>query len=90
MDVDQIIRELTEERKRLGRIIEALEKRSIEAASPARPRSTRGRKSMDAAARREVSERMTRYWAARRASKEELPEQPQTMTHAAGAGGFIF
>jgi len=85
MHVDDIIRELTEERKRLGRIIEALEKRSIEDAFPARPRSTRGRKSMDAAARKEVSERMTRYWAGRRASKDAPPE----LTHAAGAGGFI-
>lgn len=67
MDVDQIIRELSEERKRLGRIIEALEKKGLEGVA-ARTRSTRGRKSMDAAARKEVSERMRRYWAMRRAA----------------------
>ena len=87
MDVDQIIRELTEERKRLGKIIEALEKRAVDV--KARPRSTRGRKSMDADARREVSERMKRYWAARREGSGQAPPPAEERTLTAGAGGFI-
>jgi len=36
--------------------------------------SRRGRKSMGEAERHEVSARMTRYWAGRRASKGETPQ----------------
>jgi hypothetical protein len=72
MDLYRIIHELVEERDRLQRIIESLEGMN----STARPQapstgSRRGRKSMDSAAREEVSERMKRYWARRRAARNE-------------------
>jgi len=75
MDLDGIIRELLEERKRLDRLIQAIEDNPGERRSgrraPAAPakKSRRGRKSMDAAARQEVSERMKQYWARKREEK---------------------
>ena len=67
MDLYRIIGDLVEERNRLQRIIESLEAMDGLAAKPARPRAAgRGRKSMDHAARQEVSERMKQYWAKRR------------------------
>ena len=72
MDVYWIIRELVLERDRLQRIIESLEemvpngKASVRADGAKR----RGRKSMDRAAREEVSERMKRYWAQRKADRD--------------------
>jgi hypothetical protein len=68
MDLYRIIGDLVEERNRLQRIIESLEAMAGEPAPPARARPDgRGRKSMDNAARKEVSERMKLYWAKRRA-----------------------
>jgi hypothetical protein len=69
MDVYRIIRELVLERDRLQRIIESLEEMRPNGGR-AQERSEgkrRGRKSMDHAAREEVSERMKRYWAQRKA-----------------------
>jgi hypothetical protein len=65
MDLDGIIRELFEERKRLDRLIQMLEQQGSDG-SPRPAKGRRGRKSMDGAARREVSERMKQYWAKRR------------------------
>jgi hypothetical protein len=59
MDLYRIIGELIRERARLTRIIESLEHGEIS-------RVRRARKPMDSAARRELSERMKRYWAKRR------------------------
>jgi hypothetical protein len=71
MDLYRIIRELVQERDRLQRIIESLEEMKpagkLEGVRPAKKR--RGRKSMDTAAREEVSERMKRYWAQRRTQR---------------------
>jgi hypothetical protein len=65
MDLNQVIEELLRERNRLDTLIKALEK-GLDP-SPARGvRSTRGRKSMSAAERAQVAERMRRYWAARK------------------------
>lgn len=68
MDLYGIIGELVAERNRIVRIIASLEEavagRGVKAAPE--PRKRRGRKSMDAGARKEVSERMRKYWAARR------------------------
>ena len=73
MDLYRIIGDLVEERNRLQRIIESLETMGGLTAKPARTRAAgRGRKSMDNAARKEVSERMKQYWAKRRA--EGVPE----------------
>jgi len=70
MDVYRIIRELVLERDRLQRIIDSLEEMVPNGRSQARPETKRrGRKSMDRAARDEVSERMKRYWAGRKAAR---------------------
>ena len=75
MDLDWIIRELIQERKRLDRLIQAIEddpgERRAGRRAPAAPakKSRRGRKSMDGAARQEVSARMKLYWARRREEK---------------------
>ena len=71
MDLYRIINELIAERDRLARIIQSLE--AMEAAGPPakHPPRKRGRKFMDSAARREVSERMKRYWAEKRQRSAE-------------------
>jgi hypothetical protein len=74
MDLYRIIGDLVEERNRLQRIIESLEAMDGIAAKPARSRpAARGRKSMDHAARKEVSERMKLYWAKRRGLGQDGP-----------------
>jgi hypothetical protein len=68
MDLYRIIRDLVQERNRLQKIIESLEGMKEPGKAPARPvGKRRGRKSMDRAAREEVSARMKRYWAQRKA-----------------------
>lgn len=70
MDLYRIIGDLVEERNRLQRIIESLEAMDGAAGKPARKETLgRGRKSMDPAARKEVSARMKSYWAKRRAEE---------------------
>ena len=70
MDLYRIIFELVQERNRLQRIIESLETMGSEGeVRMHRPGKRRGRKSMDEKAREEVSERMKRYWARRRAEQ---------------------
>ena len=65
MDLYRIIGDLVTERNRLQRIIESLE--AVDSV-PAKSRpAPRGRKTMDGAARQEVSERMKLYWSKRRA-----------------------
>ncbi len=81
MDLYRIIFELVEERNRLQKIIESLESMDSTGNKPVRaPANRRGRKSMDRAAREEVSARMKRYWARRRAEPEKRP----TKTGSAG------
>ncbi len=68
MDLYKAIRALYDEKKRLDKLIESLEElhaRDVRAERPV-ARSRRGRKKMSAAERLEVSERMKKYWAARR------------------------
>jgi hypothetical protein len=68
MDIYQAIRELYEEKLKLDQVIASLEQLQ-EAASALpfpEPEKRRGRKSMSAQERREVSARMRRYWASRR------------------------
>ncbi len=68
MNINKAIRELYEEKRRLDRVIASLEEmqRNAAVAGAPLPEKRRGRKSMDLQARREVSERMKRYWEARR------------------------
>lgn len=76
MDLYRIIFELVQERNRIQKIIESLESMGPEDENPAfrPPAKRRGRKSMDRAARAEVSARMKRYWAKRRAEREQTPK----------------
>ena len=69
MDLYRIINELLEERDRVNRIIESLELMGEEGPVIKTPRK-RGRKRMDASARRSVSVRMKQYWAKRRAAAQ--------------------
>jgi len=72
MDLDKVIRKLYDERAKLDRIILSLEqlRESSAGVETQALKKRRGRKSMDAAARQEVSERMKRYWASRRKEKD--------------------
>jgi hypothetical protein len=74
MDLYRIIGDLLDERNRVARIIESLEE-ATGTRLAAVPKKRRGRKSMDAKARREVSERMRRYWAQRRGDGDVLQVQ---------------
>jgi hypothetical protein len=72
MDLYRIIRDLVHERNRVQNIIESLERMLDGTRMPGKTESRplgkrRGRKSMDEAAREEVSTRMKRYWAQRKA-----------------------
>jgi len=69
MDIAKTLRELYIEKKRLDAAIATLEMRvsAMAKRSGAKPGGRRGRKSMSAAERKEVSRRMTLYWEARRA-----------------------
>jgi hypothetical protein len=68
MDLSKILGELHTERQRLRKIITTLEE--LHGHPAARKPMRRGRKGMDAAARKAVSQRMMRYWAAKRAQAE--------------------
>ena len=65
MDVDKLIRELNAEIERIKAAIACLEQLRGNS-SAATNGSRRGRKSMGAQERLEVSERMRKYWANRR------------------------
>jgi hypothetical protein len=69
MDLSETIAELLEEKKKLERVIASLEELASAMAGP-RPlgRSRAGRKSMGSAERLQVSLRMKKYWAQRRAA----------------------
>jgi len=66
MDLGETIEGLRAELKRVEAAIASLESIAVGGETRA-PRSRRGRKSMGEAERRDVSERMKRYWASRRA-----------------------
>jgi hypothetical protein len=77
VDIYKAIRELVEEKKRIDRIIASLEamlaKGRVVApgkleVAPAPPKR-RGRKGMSSEERQQVSERMARYWAEKRAAR---------------------
>lgn len=66
VNLNEAIRSLYEEKKRIERLIASIQRRN--APSPAVPRK---RRRMTAARRLEVSRRMREYWAARRLQSEE-------------------
>lgn len=91
MDIHQIIRELNDERRHLERIIESLEMVVRTGGGSTKPPSRRGRKSMDAVGRQEVSARMKRYWARRREERAagamaQGRSASDTLTRTAHAG----
>jgi hypothetical protein len=70
MDLDETIRELRARRDRLAAVIEQLEALNGSGDGKALVRrSNRGRKFMGGAERREVAERMKKYWAKRRKAR---------------------
>jgi hypothetical protein len=69
MDLFKAIQDLYAEKDRLERVIASLEELQRSGGSPPSPPKAakrRGRKSMNSKERREVSERMKKYWEARR------------------------
>ena len=88
MDLYRTIQILREERERLDRLITNLEQlKASEGVRPRRkPPGRRGRRHMSAAERKEISERMKRFWAARRppagSGEEALPEPSPTAASA--------
>ena len=69
MDLSKAIQELRQEKERLERVIASLEElqRNVVAIPALTERvKRRGRKFMDHRERQEVSQRMKKYWAARR------------------------
>ena len=76
MDLYKAIQDLYAEKEKLERVIASLEELQRNAgALPEVPKPVRrrGRKSMNTSERQEVSERMRKYWASRRSSKQEEP-----------------
>ena len=76
MDLYKAIQDLYAEKEKLERVIASLEELQRTAGSlPSLPKPVkrRGRKSMNPSERQEVSERMRKYWASRRQSKETEP-----------------
>ena len=73
MDLYKAIQDLYAEKEKLERVIVSLEdlQRAAGGSVPPMPKiaKRRGRKSMNAAERQEVSARMKKYWASRRKSK---------------------
>jgi hypothetical protein len=89
VDLYKAIRSLYEEKKRLDRLIQSLEKIQARAATQLeKPRSRRGRRGMSTEERKQVSERMKRYWAGRRAGPAgSSAESRRAEAVAASAGG---
>jgi hypothetical protein len=70
MELDILIRKLTDERAKLDAVIASLEQlRKAVTETEKKLGKKRGRKFMDEQGRREVSERMKKYWAARRSAR---------------------
>ena len=71
IDLRKVLKDLYIQRERLEHVITSLEalQQGSAAGLPPQKKTNRGRKSMGAEERREVSERMRKYWAARRKKK---------------------
>ena len=71
IDLRKVLKDLYTQRERLEHVITSLEalQQGSAAGLPREKKTNRGRKSMGAEERREVSDRMRKYWAARRKKK---------------------
>jgi len=82
MDLYKAIQDLYAEKEKLERVIASLEELQRTAGSMpvllAKTAKRRGRKSMSSEERQEVSERMRKYWAARRKGKPEKAAPAET------------
>jgi hypothetical protein len=82
LDLIKIIHDLRQERDKLIAIISSLEQLQGSASSaPQHQTARRGRRSMDAAGRLEVSRRMKQYWENRR-KQDEFEGDPATGSHS--------
>ncbi len=80
MDLYKAIQELYAEKEKLERVIASLEELQRTSGNvPVLPHSgkRRGRKSMSSKERREVSDRMKKYWASRRQNAEQKSGPPE-------------
>jgi hypothetical protein len=85
LDLIRIIYDLRQERDKLITIISSLEQ--LQGSAPSFPQhqaARRGRRSMDAAGRLEVSRRMKQYWENRR-KQGEFEENSHSMGDSVGA-----
>jgi hypothetical protein len=71
MDIYRALRELYEQKERLDKAIASLEQIQNTGVGDVKLSTRRGRKSMDEDERRQVSERMKKYWAGRRKKNED-------------------
>ena len=81
MDIAKTIQYLREEKAKLDAVVAALEQLQRESGSrrvPSLGGKRRGRTSMDARERQEVSARMKRYWAKRRQQKSSGKKDDDT------------
>ena len=71
IDLRDVLKDLYTQRELLERVITSLEamQQGLAAGLSPQKKTNRGRKSMGAEERREVSERMRKYWGARRKKK---------------------
>ena len=80
MDLYKAIQDLYAEKEKLERVIASLEELQRTAGGvpvlPPKPSKRRGRKSMSSSERQEVSERMRKYWAARRKDEPDPTGAP--------------
>jgi hypothetical protein len=79
MDLYKAIQDLYAEKEKLERVIaslEELQRTAGEIPELPKPGKRRGRKSMNAKERQEVSERMKRYWESRRQQGPDEAESP--------------
>jgi hypothetical protein len=82
MDLTKTLQTLYAEKERVERMIESLEDLQAALSGTRRNQKRPGRKSMGASERRQVAERMKKYWA-RRKSLEEQRANPAPTTGAA-------
>jgi len=83
MNLSKTIAELYEERMRLDLVIASLQQFGEFASAMPKSTSRRGRKFMSQQERQEVSERMRRYWARRKAAQQLV--EPHALTASSAA-----